>query len=55
MAPSRGVPDERIESEDLPRSADDPLARQRFLYWAWMFDAFLEEANDTLERGATAK
>jgi hypothetical protein len=25
--------------------ADDPVARQRFLYWTWTFDAFLEEAE----------
>jgi hypothetical protein len=29
----------------LTELAGDPLARQRFLYWTWSFDAFVKEAG----------
>jgi hypothetical protein len=34
-----------LREKALAEMADDPVARQRFLYWTWTFDAFLEEAE----------
>jgi hypothetical protein len=33
-----------LHGRALAELADDPIARQRFLYWTWTFDAFLKEA-----------
>jgi len=38
---------ESLRNKALAEMADDPIARQRFLYWTWTFDAFLEEAEAT--------
>jgi len=34
-----------LRDKALAELADDPVARQRFLYWTWTFDAFLKEAD----------
>ena len=34
-----------LREKALTELADDPAARQRFLYWTWTFDAFLEGAD----------
>jgi hypothetical protein len=34
-----------LRDKALAELADDPVARQRFLYWTWTFDAFLQEAE----------
>jgi hypothetical protein len=34
-----------LRDRALAELADDPVARQRFLYWTWTFDAFLKEAG----------
>jgi hypothetical protein len=34
-----------LRDKALAETADDPVARQRFLYRAWTFDAFLKEAE----------
>ena len=34
-----------LRDKALAEMADDPVARQRFLYWTWTFDAFLKEAE----------
>ena len=34
-----------LRDKVLAELADDPVARQRFLYWTWTFDAFLEDAK----------
>ena len=34
-----------LRSKALAELADDPVARQRFGYWTWTFDAFLKEAE----------
>ena len=34
-----------LRDKALAELADDPVARQRFLYWTWTFDAFLKEAE----------
>ena len=34
-----------LRDKALAEMAGDPLARQRFLYWTWAFDAFLKEAE----------
>jgi hypothetical protein len=36
---------ESLRNKALAELADDPVARQRFLYWTWTFDAFLKEAE----------
>ncbi len=36
-----------LREKALAELADDPVARQRFLYWTWTFDAFLKEAKAT--------
>jgi hypothetical protein len=36
-----------LRDKALSELADDPVARQRFLYWTWTFDAFLKEADAT--------
>ena len=36
---------ESLRNKVLAEVADDPIARQRFLYWTWTFDAFLDEAK----------
>jgi hypothetical protein len=33
-----------LRDQVLAELADDPVARQRFLYWTWTFDAFLKDA-----------
>lgn len=33
-----------LRDKALAEMADDPVARQRFLYWTWTFDAFLKDA-----------
>ncbi len=38
-----------LRNKALAEMADDPVARQRFLYWTWTFDAFLDEA-ETIHR-----
>lgn len=38
-----------LRDKALADVAEDPVARQRFLYWTWTFDAFLAEA----QRGGT--
>jgi hypothetical protein len=35
---------EALHNKALAELADDPVARQRFLYWNWTFDAFLKDA-----------
>jgi len=39
-----------LRDKALAEMADDPVARQRFLYWTWTFDAFLKEAEDTSQK-----
>jgi hypothetical protein len=34
-----------LRDKALVELADDPVGRQRFLYWTWAFDAFLKEAE----------
>ena len=34
-----------LHDQALTELAGDPLARQRFLYWTWSFDAFVKEAE----------
>jgi hypothetical protein len=34
-----------LHDKALAELADDPVGRQRFLYWTWTFDAFLKEAE----------
>ena len=34
-----------LRAEALAELADDPVARQRFLYWTWTFDAFLKDGE----------
>ncbi len=34
-----------LRDKALAQLADDPVARQRFLYWTWTFDAFVEDAE----------
>ncbi|MEI6148518.1 MAG: DUF4838 domain-containing protein [bacterium] len=34
-----------LRDQALVELADDPVARQRFLYWTWTFDAFLRDAE----------
>ncbi len=34
-----------LRDKALAELHDDPVARQRFLYWTWAFDAFLKEAE----------
>ena len=34
-----------LRDKALSELADDPTARQRFLYWTWTFDAFLKQAE----------
>jgi hypothetical protein len=34
-----------LRDKALVELADDPVARQRFLYWTWTFDAFLKDAE----------
>jgi hypothetical protein len=34
-----------LRDKALAELADDPPARQRFLYWTWTFDAFLKDAE----------
>ncbi|MBM4035341.1 MAG: DUF4838 domain-containing protein [Planctomycetes bacterium] len=36
-----------LRDKALAELADDPVARQRFLYWTWTFDAFLKDAGET--------
>jgi hypothetical protein len=36
-----------LRDKALSELADDPVARQRFLYWTWTFDAFVKEAEAT--------
>jgi len=36
---------ESLRNKALAEMADEPIARQRFLYWTWTFDAFLDEAK----------
>jgi len=35
-----------LREKALAEMADDPVGRQRFLYWTWTFDAFLKEAEE---------
>ena len=35
-----------LHDKALAELADDPVARQRFLYWTWTFDAFHKEAEE---------
>jgi len=35
-----------LRDKALAELADDPVARQRFLYRTWTFDAFLKEAAE---------
>jgi hypothetical protein len=35
---------EALRDKALIELADDPVARQRFLYWTWTFDEFLKQA-----------
>jgi hypothetical protein len=37
---------ESLRNKASAEMADDPIARQRFLYWSWTFDAFLKEAAE---------
>ncbi len=39
-----------LRDKALAETADDPVARQRFLYCTWTFDAFLKEAEAIRER-----
>ena len=34
----------------LAELADDPVSRQRFLYWTWTFNAFLREAEEISQK-----
>jgi hypothetical protein len=34
-----------LRARALDELADDPVSRQRFLYWTWTFDAFLRQAE----------
>jgi len=34
-----------LRNRALAELADDPVARQRFLYWTWTFDVFLRDAE----------
>jgi len=34
-----------LRDKALAQMADNPVARQRFLYWTWTFDAFVKEAD----------
>jgi len=34
-----------LRDKALSQLADEPAARQRFLYWTWTFDAFLKDAE----------
>jgi len=34
-----------LRDKALAELANDPIARQRFLYWTWTFDAFLKDAE----------
>ena len=36
-----------LRDKALAETADDPVARQRLLYWTWTFDAFLAAAAET--------
>jgi hypothetical protein len=35
-----------LRDKALLEVANDPVARQRFLYWTWTFDAFLKDAEE---------
>jgi hypothetical protein len=39
-----------LRDQALAELAEDPVARQRFLYWTWTFDAFLKDAEATHEK-----
>lgn len=39
-----------LRNKALAELANDPVARQRFLYWTWTFDAFLKETEETLQK-----
>jgi hypothetical protein len=39
-----------LRDKALAEMDDDPVARQRFLYWTWTFDAFLNEAEAIQEK-----
>jgi hypothetical protein len=41
-----------LRDKALGELADDPPARQRFLYWTWTFDAFLKDA-EAIKQGKT--
>jgi hypothetical protein len=41
-----------LRDQALMELGDDSLARQRFLYWTWTFDAFVEEAEAIQEKRA---
>ena len=46
-----------LRDKALAEMADDPVARQRFLYWTWTFDTFLKDAEAShgiLGRGSRA-
>jgi hypothetical protein len=42
-----------LRDKALAETADDPVARQRFLYWTWTFDAFLKEAEEIAQKKKT--
>jgi hypothetical protein len=44
-----------LRDKALAELADDPVARQRFLFWTWTFDAFLKDAAATRAPSATPK
>jgi hypothetical protein len=42
-----------LRDKALTEMADDPVARQRFLYWTWTFDAFLKDAGTVGQAAGT--
>jgi hypothetical protein len=39
-----------LRDQALAELTDDPIGRQRFLYWTWTFDAFLQEAEEVHQK-----
>jgi len=42
-----------LRSKALAELADDPVARQRFAYWTWTFDAFVKDAEEAGKKKRT--
>jgi hypothetical protein len=39
-----------LRDQALAELTDDPIGRQRFLYWTWTFDAFVKEAEEVHQK-----